>query len=456
MFKGALPGFRDFYPQELAVRAFIMSVWRDVARSYSFVEYDGPPLEPLELYTAKSGDEIVGQLYNFRDKGDRTVALRPEMTPTVARMVADRASSLRKPVRWFSMPQLFRYERKQKGRLREHYQLNVDIFGESGVEADAELLGLGIDIMRAFGLSARDVVARVSDRRILQGYLESRGIDDHMMPLAFAVIDKLHKQSNEVSTQVLTAAGISAAGTQAILGVGSLQLSELSDALSNHRSEKHVASLQEYMRYLHALGLADYLQIDLSIVRGLGYYTGIVFEIFDRAGAHRAICGGGRYDNLLASLGGVDMPALGFGMGDVVLGDILKERNLLKPGEPKADIWLGGSPQVPSVQIASAASQLRREKARVEVPLRAQPLKKQRDAAWRERIPLFATLHSESSALDAGLATPISLDPMTTFLSNQYLAEFLEIFRVGSPTLGNLIETLRDQHPLLLKIRAHA
>src|ERR1700716_2809417 len=162
MFKGALPGFRDFYPQELAERAFIMNTGRDVARRYAFVESDGPPREPLELYTRKSGDEIVGQLYNFVDKGEREVALRPEMTPTVARMVGARANALRKPVRWFSMPQLFRYERQQKGRLREHYQLNVDIFGASEIAGDAELVACAVDMMRAFGLTSADVVVLVS------------------------------------------------------------------------------------------------------------------------------------------------------------------------------------------------------------------------------------------------------------------------------------------------------
>src|ERR671912_1968099 len=157
MFKGALPGFRDFYPPEFSERAFVMQTWRDVARRYAFVEYDGPPLEPLDLYTKKSGDEIVGQLYNFKDKGDRDVSLRPEMTPTLARMVAAKANALRKPVRWFSMPQLFRYERQQRGRLREHFQLNVDIIGEGDVTADAELLAVAIEILRAFGLGPADV-----------------------------------------------------------------------------------------------------------------------------------------------------------------------------------------------------------------------------------------------------------------------------------------------------------
>src|SRR5712675_1029075 len=191
MSQGALPGFRDFYPEQLATRNYLMSVWRDVARKYGFVEYDGPPLEPLELYKRKSGEEIVGQLYTFTDKGGREVALRPEMTPTLARMVAAKANAMRKPIRWFSVPQLFRYERQQKGRLREHYQLNVDLFGTSDVAADAELLAVALDIMRSFGLTPDDIVARVSDRRILTAYLASLGVSPASMDAAYGVIDKL-------------------------------------------------------------------------------------------------------------------------------------------------------------------------------------------------------------------------------------------------------------------------
>src|ERR671915_107805 len=178
MSRAALPGFRDFYPEQYAERAHIVRIWRDVARRFAFVEYDGPPLEPLELYTRKSGEEIVAQLYNFTDKGGREVALRPEMTPTFARMVAAKANTLRKPVRWFSVPQLFRYERQQKGRLREHFQLNVDIVGETSVSADAELLAVALEIMRAFGLTRDDVVARVSDRRLLGGLVAELGVRD--------------------------------------------------------------------------------------------------------------------------------------------------------------------------------------------------------------------------------------------------------------------------------------
>src|ERR1700759_240885 len=191
MAQGALPGFRDFYPEQFAERAHSSGVGRDVAGRFAFVEYDGPPLEPLELYTKKSGDEIVGQLYNFTDKGGREISLRPEMTPTLARMAAAKANALRKPIRWFSMPQLFRYERQQRGRLREHFQLNVDIMGESDVTADAELLAVAIEIMRGCGLSAGDVRARVSDRRLLRGILGELGVTEAQSDGVFAVVDKI-------------------------------------------------------------------------------------------------------------------------------------------------------------------------------------------------------------------------------------------------------------------------
>src|SRR5216117_2920112 len=190
----ALPGFRDFYPEELALRNHIFAVWRSVARRYGFEEYDGPPLEPLDLYTQKSGEEIVQQLYALRDKGDRDVALRPEMTPTFARMVGARANALRKPIRWFSIPQLFRYERQQRGRLREHFQLNVDIIGEPDVTADAELLAVAIEIMREYGLTSADVRARVSDRRLLRAILGALGVSDAQTPAVFAVVDKMQRQ----------------------------------------------------------------------------------------------------------------------------------------------------------------------------------------------------------------------------------------------------------------------
>src|SRR5213076_304315 len=203
----ALPGFRDSYPEELAFRNSIFATWREVARRYGFQEYDGPPLEALELYTKKSGDEIVQQLYTFKDKGDRNVALRPEMTPTLARMVAARVQALKKPIRWFSIPQLFRYERQQRGRLREHFQLNMDIIGEAGPLADAELMAAAVDIMRAFGLGAQDVQLRVSDRRVIKALLLGQGVTEGQLSTAFAVIDRSERVPQNVLEEMLREAG---------------------------------------------------------------------------------------------------------------------------------------------------------------------------------------------------------------------------------------------------------
>ncbi len=331
----SLPGFRDFYPEELARRAHIFRAWRAVAHRYAFVEYDGPPLEPQELYTKKSGDEIVGQLYNFVDKGGREVSLRPEMTPTFARMVAAKANALRKPVRWFSIPQLFRYERAQRGRLREHYQLNVDIVGEASEVADAELLAVAVDIMRELGLTSADVRARVSDRRFVSAVIRSLGVPAAGIADVFAVYDKLSRTPPAGATQILAERlaplGVPGVVAQDLIDVA-LQLRSIRD-FEHHfgKSEivrPHLDVLGRYIAHVDALGIGDWVDFDLSIVRGLAYYTGIVFELFDAKGELRAICGGGRYDDLLKAIGGADLPSLGFGMGDVVLGELLTERGL--------------------------------------------------------------------------------------------------------------------------------
>src|SRR5688572_997057 len=214
-----LPGFRDFYPDDLALRAHIFQTWRTVASRYGFEEYDGPPLEPLDLYTAKSGDEIVGQLFDFTDKGDRRVTLRPEMTPTFARMVSVHAKAAPKPVRWFSTPQLFRYERQQRGRLREHFQLNVDIVGEAGVAADAELLAVAIDIMRALGLGPDDVVARVSDRRLLASILRGLGLAEESLGAAYGIIDKVERQPRAVSDEKFAALGLTESARETLFSL---------------------------------------------------------------------------------------------------------------------------------------------------------------------------------------------------------------------------------------------
>ena len=384
MSTGALPGFRDFYPAEFAERSHIFGAWRDVARRFAFAEYDGPPLEPLDLYTKKSGDEIVGQLYNFEDKGGRQVAMRPEMTPTVARMVAARANALRRPVRWFSVPQLFRYERQQRGRLREHFQLNVDIFGEPDVSADAELLGVALEIMRTLGLGPESVRARVSDRRLLNALLRASGVTDDQLPATYAVIDKIERTPLAQSRQRLVDAGLT---SERAVEVTTLVTEARSlDALRGRCSDdaavaEHLGRFDQYFAALDALGVREYVDLDLRIVRGLAYYTGIVFELFDATGEFRAICGGGRYDNLLQALGGVDMPALGFGMGDVVLGELLRARGLMPAGAQKIDFWV--APVAPSERLRAlrVATALRGAGASAEYPLRDQALAKQLKAA---------------------------------------------------------------------------
>ncbi|MEJ2546285.1 MAG: histidine--tRNA ligase [Gemmatimonadota bacterium] len=326
----SLPGFRDFYPEQLALRNHLFTIWREVAGRYGFVEYDGPPLEPLELYVRKSGEEIVGQLYRFTDQGGREVALRPEMTPSFARMVGARAGGLPKPIRWYSIPQLFRYERPQKGRLREHFQLNLDIVGEAGELADAEIISAAIDMLRAFGLSSDDFVARISDRELISGLLSEHGVAPQAMGAAFAALDKLDRESPEWVCERLQEAGVSESDARELLRIPELDLPALLDRAGEEAGTIEAGErLRRVFEHLEAFGLGTYVRFDPGLVRGLAYYTGTVFELWDRRGEFRAICGGGRYDGLLAAVGGPDLPALGFGMGDVVLTELLKARDLL-------------------------------------------------------------------------------------------------------------------------------
>ncbi len=328
-----LPGFRDFYPEPLPTadvwsadaRQYIFDKWRAMARRYGFREYDGPPLEPLELFTVKSGEEIVGQLYNFTDKGERQVALRPEMTPTLARMACSAERQYKKPIKWFAIPQLFRYEKQQKGRLREHFQFNADVIGEGDVAADAELLALLIDTLRSFGLTEEDFVIRLSSRNAWADFFSKRCGDESKAYAFYQIVDKLEREPREVSGKKLADLGFSFDEVAAFVASG-----------------EPTPELRAILDNLTARGLGAFVKIDYGVIRGLAYYTGVVFEAFDVKGEFRAIAGGGRYNNLLKliSAGKVDLPALGFGMGDVVLLELLKARKLLPAFDANTDVFV--------------------------------------------------------------------------------------------------------------------
>ena len=316
-----LPGFRDFFPPEHAALRGIFQAWREASRCGGFTEYEGPELESLELYTEKSGDEIVGQLYHFTDKGDRQVALRPEMTPTLARMVASQHRNYRKPIKWFSVPRLFRYERPQKGRHREHYQWNCDIVGEKSPMAEAELIGvlcLGLSLL---GLGPKDVVVKVSDRSWWDTFLEKQGVGEKERPTVLRTLDRLEGATAEQRREKL---GALAGAVEAVWEGKSAD----SEAVGQVR------------KGVEALGYGDWCETDYRVVRGLAYYTGVVFEVHDRAGKLRAVAGGGRYDDLLKRLGGEDLPAVGFGMGDAVLAELLREKKIAMPQSAGAEIFI--------------------------------------------------------------------------------------------------------------------
>jgi len=369
-FMQALPGFRDFLSHDCAVRNYIFARWREVTRRCGFVEWDGPVLESTELYKKKSGAEIVDQLFNFTDKGEREVALRPELTPTLARVVAAHEREFKKPLKWFSIGQFFRYEKQQRGRLREHFQLNCDIVGETDLAADTELVALCIDVLRAFGFTEKDIVVRISDRDFWTAFLREKNVRPDRWEELLQAIDKCGREPREKTAE---------------------KLGELADPVfatlkSGGKSEK----LDKLIAGLRQRGLADFVSIDVGIVRGLAYYTGIVFEVFDRANKFRAIAGGGRYDNLIAQLSddAVSMPALGFAMGDVVLGELINETPHAREAMEKAiasdrkiDIYIVIAKEQRRADALAQIQHLRDRGYRVDYPLTATKVPKQFQAA---------------------------------------------------------------------------
>ncbi|HVU24705.1 MAG TPA: histidine--tRNA ligase [Opitutus sp.] len=371
----SLPGFREFYPEAFARRNHIFRLWRQTASSYGFAEYDAPVLEPLDLYRAKSGDEIEAQLFSFTDKGGREVALRPEMTPTVCRMVGAKANALKRPIKWFSIAEYYRYERAQKGRERAFFQFNADMFGEPGPEAEIELIALLVQCMRSFGLTAEDFFVRLSDRNLWFYYLEALGLDEPRIQALLGAVDKLERAGEDAFKPYAEKFGPLDAGVKAkvheFLQVKSL--AALETTLAGVASEKLAGRLADWRKMLgglDAMGLTPFVTVDLGVVRGLAYYTGFVFEAFDRKGELRAIAGGGRYNDLVQKLGGPSLPAVGFAIGDVTLGLLLEARGLMPAFVQASDVYCVIGGEAERLAAFADVQALRAAGYRVDYPLK--------------------------------------------------------------------------------------
>jgi len=349
-------GTRDFYPDDMRLRNWLFDNFINASLLHGFEEYDAPILEHEELYTRKQGEDITQQLYNFQDKGNRKVALRPEMTPSLARMVMSRAGGLPMPIKWFSIPQCWRYERTQRGRGREHYQWNVDIWGTTEISADAELISVLVTFFEGIGLTSEDIVIRISSRKVLEEVLGSLDIEGDVFAQTCIIVDKMDKLSPKVIAEELSKLGHTSetiTTIQSVLGIK--DMSGLKKALK--AESLAVSELNSLFDAIDSYGISEWVEFDASIVRGLAYYTGSVFEAHDRDGKFRAVCGGGRYDKLISTLGGKDLPATGFGFGDMVIMELLSEKGLV-PGLVSGidDIVIPLNPDLRNVAVKVATS----------------------------------------------------------------------------------------------------
>ena len=369
-------GTRDFYPNDMALRNWLFERWRAASRRAGFVEVDGPVLEPLDLYIEKSGPEIAEQLYCLEDKGGRRLALRPEFTPTLARMIAARQAALPTPVRWFNISRCFRYERAQKGRLREFYQWNVDLIGLDEFCADAECISVAVDAIRDMGLTPDDVEVRISDRRLLGALVHKYvGVAEKLIPRVFAILDKRDKVATDTLAAMLDDAGLKNEERQRLERI--LAFENLSDFDSIGVVREPADTLKHLFDLLADYGIADWCRFDIGVVRGLAYYTGPVWEVYDRRGEFRAIFGGGRYDRLLADVGGRPMPACGFACGDAVLGLLLKARGLGPAAQRAAQYFVASAQEGKRSDVLLVVRHLRRHNRATQFDLRGGSLKRQ-------------------------------------------------------------------------------
>lgn len=371
-------GFRDFFPEDCALRNYIFDTWRQVARSYGFVEYEGPLVESTDLYKKKSGDEITSQLFCFDDKGGRNISLRPEVTPSLARMATARQRDYKKPMKWFQIGPCFRYEEPQEGRSREFIQFNADILGDASQGSDAELVALAVDVMLAFGIQAEDFIIRLSNRQIWTQYLQEKQVPEEHWTTFLSIIDKIERAKPEDTAEKLAKVGLTLEDVRGFMA-------------SVDGSHPIFAPLRAD---LEARGLWQYVRIDATIVRGLAYYTGMVFEVFDLKHGLRAVAGGGRYDKLCALMsdGAVDMPSAGFAMGDVVLGILLGKTPGAQFGITEylnahtgVDAYIVIADEAQRSPALAAVQALRKSGVRVDFSMTAQKVGKQFQAAENQK-----------------------------------------------------------------------
>jgi histidyl-tRNA synthetase len=416
----ALPGFRDFIPRECAIRNYLFETWRSVARRCGYAEYETPILEDTGLYLKKSGGELSAQLFRFEDQGGRDVTLRPEVTASLARLAAEHQRQFPKPLKWFEIGQCFRYEKPQKGRGREFYQLNVDILGEPAPAADAELIALAIETMLAFGFVAGDFVVRVSDRHAWIDFAARHGVADDRMPEFLGIVDKMEREKPEALAAKL--AGFS-------LTTG--QLREFITDPAN-ASPAYLAIRDD----LTSRGLGAFVELDLSIVRGLAYYTGVVFEVFDSKKSMRAVAGGGRYDTLVATIsdGAVDLPATGFAMGDYVIRNLIEETThaamqmevWLQRNAAACDVFVVVADETRRAQSLKLVTELRRAGIAADFTLTPAKVGKQFQSAERSGARFALTVGAEYPELKLKVLASRAEESLTAESAVAWLAERLQ------------------------------
>lgn len=362
---------RDFYPEDMTLRNAVFAAWTKAAQQFGFAQYDACVVESLELLKRKSGEEIVEQIYAFQDKSGRALALRPEMTPSLARLIAARQGALVFPLKWFAIAQCFRYERMSRGRKREHYQWNLDIVGEAALSAEAEVLACALRALELLGLGAGDVIVHFNNRALLADLLAKAGIAAAHHPATFLALDKRGKIDEAEIDKLLTAAGLDAASLAAVFKITTIQSIEQAEAFLEG-APPSLQTVRALADLLAGYGLADRLKFDIGVVRGLGYYTGIVFEAFDAEAKFRAIFGGGRYDRLLEDVGGKAQPAVGLGFGDVVIGELLAEKNKLTGARENLELAVGYMDDAQRTTAIRIAQARRRQGDRVELALHAE------------------------------------------------------------------------------------